>query len=267
MRSVHGISVAGGTFPAQIWNKFMQVAKAELRGLQAADRPDAVVILLRQVFDRRQLCRDTELQREPQGTDGGYGGDTSGGGYKGYDPRLYEIPSQPKPDKTKKPKGNGGGPKRNFHDNGAPSVPLSRRIRAACRRPGSITETLGPCRPHRAWARLRRACCPAAAPGSNVVLATAERSPDWLLGPWQVFGASGADGKLAGPLFYGGLWLAMVSYVVVLAGSRAIGPRLAIGSIVGFHVLFLLAPSVTGRLQLHLVRPARDRPLTQPVHP
>jgi alpha-1,6-mannosyltransferase len=75
-----------------------------------------------------------------------------------------------------------------------------------------------------------------------VVLATAERSPDWLLGRWQVFGASGADGKLAGPLFYAGLWLAMVSYVVVLAGARAIGPRLAIGSIVGFHVLFLLAP-------------------------
>lgn len=27
MRYVHGISVAGGTFPAQIWNKFMQVAR------------------------------------------------------------------------------------------------------------------------------------------------------------------------------------------------------------------------------------------------
>lgn len=27
MRSVHGIQVAGGTFPAEIWNKFMQVAK------------------------------------------------------------------------------------------------------------------------------------------------------------------------------------------------------------------------------------------------
>ena len=29
MRSVHGISVAGGTFPAMIWNKFMQVAKGD----------------------------------------------------------------------------------------------------------------------------------------------------------------------------------------------------------------------------------------------
>lgn len=83
---------------------------------------------------------------------------------------------------------------------------------------------------------------PVAAPGSTVVLATAERSPDWLLGPWQAFGAAGADGRLTGPLFYLGLWLAMLAYVVVLATSKAIGPRLAIGVIVGFHLLFLLSP-------------------------
>jgi hypothetical protein len=83
---------------------------------------------------------------------------------------------------------------------------------------------------------------PVAAPGSNVVLAAAERSPDWLLGPWQVFGVSGADGALAGPLYYLGLWLAMIAYVAVLASARSIGPRLAIGSILAFHVLFLLAP-------------------------
>jgi glycosyl transferase family 87 len=83
---------------------------------------------------------------------------------------------------------------------------------------------------------------PVAAPGSTVVLAAAERSPDWLLGPWRVLGAEAADGKLVGPLFYGGLWLAMLAYVVVLASAQAIGPRLAIGSIAGFHLLFLLAP-------------------------
>jgi penicillin-binding protein 1A len=32
MRSVHGISVAGGTFPAEIWNKFMTVAKGDYCG-------------------------------------------------------------------------------------------------------------------------------------------------------------------------------------------------------------------------------------------
>lgn len=83
---------------------------------------------------------------------------------------------------------------------------------------------------------------PVAAPGSAVVLAAAERSPGWLLGPWRLLGASGADGALAGPLFYAGLWLATVAYVVVLACAGAIGRRLAIGAIVTFHVLFMLAP-------------------------
>jgi glycosyl transferase family 87 len=83
---------------------------------------------------------------------------------------------------------------------------------------------------------------PVAAPGSTVVLATAGGSPDWLLGPWRAFGASGADGSLTGPLFYLGLWIAMVVYVIVLVLARAIGPRLAAGSIVGLHLLFLLAP-------------------------
>jgi hypothetical protein len=83
---------------------------------------------------------------------------------------------------------------------------------------------------------------PVAAPGSTVVLATAGGSPDWLLGPWRAFGASEADGSLTGPLFYLGLWIAMAAYVVVLVLWRAIGARLAVGSIVGLHLLFLLAP-------------------------
>jgi hypothetical protein len=83
---------------------------------------------------------------------------------------------------------------------------------------------------------------PVAAPHSAVVLAAAERSPDWLLGPWRSLGAAGADGSLAGPLFYAGLWAALLAYAVVLACARAIGTRLAIGSIVALHLLFLLAP-------------------------
>jgi hypothetical protein len=83
---------------------------------------------------------------------------------------------------------------------------------------------------------------PVAAPGSTVVLAAAERSPDWLLGPWRAFGAGGADGALTGPLYYTGLWVAMLAYVAMLACSRAIGVRLAAAAIVLLHVLFLLAP-------------------------
>ena len=74
------------------------------------------------------------------------------------------------------------------------------------------------------------------------MLAAAERSPDWLLGPWHGLGADGADGALTGPLFYAGLWIAMLAYVVVLLTASHVGRRLAIASIVVFHVLFALAP-------------------------
>jgi alpha-1,6-mannosyltransferase len=82
----------------------------------------------------------------------------------------------------------------------------------------------------------------AAAPGSTVVLAAAERSPGWLLGPWQAFGLDGASGTQTGPLFYAGLWVAMLSYCAVLVTSRAISAALAVGTIGALHVLFLLAP-------------------------
>jgi alpha-1,6-mannosyltransferase len=82
----------------------------------------------------------------------------------------------------------------------------------------------------------------AAAPHSTVVLAAAERSPDWLLGPWRVFGLSGADGSLTGPLYYAGLWAALLAYLGVLACSRAVGARLAQAMVAGCTVLFLLAP-------------------------
>jgi hypothetical protein len=81
-----------------------------------------------------------------------------------------------------------------------------------------------------------------AAPRSRVVLATAGGSPDWLLGPFRPLGTGFADGDLSGPLFYTGLWLAMLAYVAVLASARAVGARLAIGAIVFLHALFLLAP-------------------------
>jgi Glycosyltransferase family 87 len=77
-----------------------------------------------------------------------------------------------------------------------------------------------------------------AAPGSRLVGATAGGSPGWLLGPFRVFGVSG----LSGPVFYAGLWLALVLYVLVLARSGDIPPRAAVWTVVGLHVLFLLAP-------------------------
>jgi hypothetical protein len=81
-----------------------------------------------------------------------------------------------------------------------------------------------------------------AAPGSNLVLATAGGSPNWLLGPLRFAGLSGADGPLAGPLFYAGLWVALLLYVAVLVRFRDIPARSVLWVIGGLHLLFLLAP-------------------------
>ncbi|HEX6715229.1 MAG TPA: polyprenol phosphomannose-dependent alpha 1,6 mannosyltransferase MptB, partial [Thermoleophilaceae bacterium] len=81
-----------------------------------------------------------------------------------------------------------------------------------------------------------------ASPGSNLVNATSGGSPGWLLGPLRFLGASGADGPLAGPLFYAALWVALLLYVAVLLAARSLGTRLALGTVAALHVLFLLAP-------------------------
>jgi hypothetical protein len=80
------------------------------------------------------------------------------------------------------------------------------------------------------------------ASGSNVVLATAGGSPDWLLGPFEPLGAAFANGRLGGPLFYAGLWVALLAYCAVLVCARGLGTRALIAAIVAAHVLFLLAP-------------------------
>jgi len=117
MRGVHGISVAGGTFPAQIWRDFMNVAKRSDCG---SFPPAKEQVQFHPFFGK--------LSRTGTRTDknGNYtapppsgGGDNSAGGqdYKGYDPRLYEAPPQqaPEPDtppgqgKPKKQKDGGGG--------------------------------------------------------------------------------------------------------------------------------------------------------------
>jgi alpha-1,6-mannosyltransferase len=91
------------------------------------------------------------------------------------------------------------------------------------------------------------AVLPASA-GSDLVLATepppdgAGESPGWLLGPLRFLGAGGADGPLAGPLVYAGLWVALLIYSLVLVRSKAISRRLAVAAIAGLHLLFLLAP-------------------------
>jgi hypothetical protein len=83
-----------------------------------------------------------------------------------------------------------------------------------------------------------------AAAGSKIVLATAGGSPAWLLGPLRFAGIDAARGRLAGPLFYAALWVALLLYVVVLRSAATLGVRLALWAIVAMHVVFLLAPAL-----------------------
>lgn len=81
-----------------------------------------------------------------------------------------------------------------------------------------------------------------AAPGSNLVLATAGGSPDWLLGPLRFAGLDEANGPFAGPLFYAGLWATLALYAIVLVRRDQIPARTALGSVAVLHLLFALAP-------------------------
>jgi penicillin-binding protein 1A len=123
MRSVHGISVAGGTFPAEIWNKFMKVAKAD----NCDDFPTPTTAMRWTPFFGKYSGQSgyqngygygpapstapdppAPKRQGNQGNQGGGGGrdgqggqgDSTGGGYRGYDPRLYDGDPSP---------GQGGG--------------------------------------------------------------------------------------------------------------------------------------------------------------
>jgi penicillin-binding protein 1A len=109
MRSVHGISVAGGTFPAEIWHKFMQVAKGPACG--DFKRP-STSMRWSSFFGKYSTQGNytsgsysygygtTTPQTSDQSTGKAKGkskdrDETEGGGYGGYDPRLYETPTSP----------------------------------------------------------------------------------------------------------------------------------------------------------------------------
>ncbi|CAA9491997.1 MAG: hypothetical protein AVDCRST_MAG45-801 [uncultured Solirubrobacterales bacterium] len=82
----------------------------------------------------------------------------------------------------------------------------------------------------------------AATPGSRLVPATAGGSPDWLLGPLRPLGLSAGSRSPAGPLFYAGLWLALLAYAVVIARAHEIPRAAAVTALAGLHLLFALAP-------------------------
>ncbi|MBA2505862.1 MAG: transglycosylase domain-containing protein [Thermoleophilaceae bacterium] len=116
MRAVHGISVAGGTFPARIWGAYMKTAK---RGCKGFPKPNTA-FQSKPFFGRFSKSggsKDSGLNPYKNSSGQGYteGGGRSGGG-GGYNPNLYEAPLQqapnvktPKRDTSEGGGGTGGG--------------------------------------------------------------------------------------------------------------------------------------------------------------
>jgi penicillin-binding protein 1A len=112
MRSVHGIEVAGGTFPAQIWHDFMTPAHTDCTSFPKPKTP-----VRWSAFYGNHAATGQSLPGNSYSSPAPSGSNNSAGGqdYKGYDPRLYAEPPQDAPDTSPPPtppgngNGNGGG--------------------------------------------------------------------------------------------------------------------------------------------------------------
>lgn len=85
----------------------------------------------------------------------------------------------------------------------------------------------------------------AAAPavvGSKIVLATAGGSPDWLLGPLRILGSESLAGSNAGWTYYSALMLAMALFAALVWKATEFSLRAIWATVIGLHVVFLLAP-------------------------
>jgi penicillin-binding protein 1A len=121
MRSVHGIEVAGATFPSQIWNEFMTVAH---RGY-CSDFPQPQTPFQASPwygkYSKQGGPTDTSVPYRQYLYNGGTqlstpqsGSTKKQSGNNAYDPRLYEAPPQQaphtqSPPATPQPPGNGNG--------------------------------------------------------------------------------------------------------------------------------------------------------------
>ena len=215
-----------------------------LRRLPATEELDLVVALLQQVLGLQGLSTPTTRAATATPT---------AAATSGYDPRIYGARSRVDRDRQRGWRRWQRGRRRH------PATVRRYRRRALARRAG-----------RRRWPRSAllmlvyvALAVPFAADGSRVVLATAGGSPGWLLGPFRGLGAGFADGSAAGPLFYLGLWLALLAYVAVLALARSIGARLALGAIAAAAppLPARAAAALAGRLQLPRLRsPRRPAP-------
>src|SRR4051794_13592903 len=120
MRSVHGIEVAGATFPSQIWHDFMNVAHRGYCSDFPAPKTPFVSSPFYGKYSKQGAPGDStspyNYNSQPYLTNGGTQLQTGQGKQKknnSYDPRLYEAPPQPAPQTQAPPAattpGNGNG--------------------------------------------------------------------------------------------------------------------------------------------------------------
>jgi len=106
MRAVHGISVAGGTFPAQIWGSYMNQAKGS--DCNEFKKPSSSP-QWSPFHGKNSRTGKAGSGDGDTGSNGGGGSSAGGGGYRGYDPRLYANPPQAPPSTRSPDRGGGGG--------------------------------------------------------------------------------------------------------------------------------------------------------------
>jgi penicillin-binding protein 1A len=119
MTSVHGIAVAGGTFPAQIWHDYMSVAHGEdCNSFPPPTTPAHFSPFYGDHAANGQRTSSGGGYYSPDGTGGTStpsapaapsAPDTGNGGTGGYDPNLYAAPPQGPPQTVPPAGGNDGG--------------------------------------------------------------------------------------------------------------------------------------------------------------
>ena len=110
MTNVHGIEVAGGTFPARIWHDYMETAKGSYCGdFPQPKTPFKAAPFFgkyastggngQDTFDGNSVTGGGGSAQgfETNGTGGGGGGSSTGGGGGKYDKRFYASPPQQQP--------------------------------------------------------------------------------------------------------------------------------------------------------------------------
>ena len=217
-----GRAEQGGSFPAQIWHDYMNIAK----GSYCGDFPPPT--------HGRALGRRSSASTPPPARTGRPGpsahtGPKTNGGRpptQGLRPAPLRgaAAGAPEDPGARSPRQPSSGGRRTAMATGGGYAPRTQ--------PASDGRGAAPW-PHARgrWPSARSACSTCRSPrcrrrpGSKLVLATVGGSPGWLLGPLRFAGLSAADGRLAGPLFYAGLWLALALYVVVLVRARDLPAR------------------------------------------